>query len=159
MAAKPNAQLVVPELDGIPIDAFKVAFSGNADLDPTDGEDNTFMQGLKWGERVRVTVEAVVTGRPHSMTLTKGGHRNIASGGSTLRVIAVRPADVEFLGQVQAEPKTLDEAIPPAPEPAAPKTRRVRGSRASRGETPSRSQQATAGAHLTPVDDPTDPPV
>lgn len=162
MAASPRKeQTVIPVIDGQVIDRFQLSFTGNVELDPTDEDDLALINEVKLGRTLVVSVRVNAdTAGGGKVNRDRAGFVKSVTGKAAATATSVEEWHVvQDAERPRAEPKTLDEAIPPAPAEAAPKSRRVRGSRASRGETPSRSQQATAGAHLTPVDDPTDPPV
>jgi hypothetical protein len=148
MAAANPDQLVVPSVDGLIIDTFHAKFSGVVHLDPTIPGDLAMINELRLGRRVRLQVVAEIDAGSPKLDRDKGGAiKTVAES----RTLAARGIDSLSVLQEPARgggPQTLDEAIPPA-EPARPSGRRR--TRADRGETPSRGEQARVGATLTPL--------
>lgn len=108
-------QRVLPEFEGQRVDRFKVKFSGEIALDPSDPNDHKLIEALKLGADVRLTIDGTVKSRPHDVTLDgEGWVKNVISAAS----VAVHTVNLRKLEQLKLAIRAED--APPDENPLAP---------------------------------------
>lgn len=63
------SQLTLPTFDGITVDQFVIRFSGKVPLSLGFDVDDEFREQCKMGRRLRLTIDAVVVGRPFGLSM------------------------------------------------------------------------------------------
>lgn len=92
-----DRQRVLPEFEGQRVDRFKVTFSGNVELDPSDPSDHKLIEALKLGADVRLTVDGTIKSRPHKVTLDGEGYAKTVMSEAAVSVHSVNLRKVEQL--------------------------------------------------------------
>lgn len=81
--------LPIPVVDGLKADRLKLSLSGAVDLDRTSEDDLAWLESLKLGRDVQLTVTATVVGKPQSFSPSEDGP-GVVTLQTSLRVHTVK---------------------------------------------------------------------